>query len=68
MVGIVERFDRLGRNLRDEAGLKSPRADRIDHMLFTLSGNVPTHRRRGISRPPGPSSCWITARYVNRID
>lgn len=32
----------LGRNLRDEVGLKSLRADRIDHMLFTLSGNGPT--------------------------
>ncbi|HEU4809983.1 MAG TPA: DUF1837 domain-containing protein [Sphingomicrobium sp.] len=31
----------LGRNLRDEVGLKSLRADRIDHMLFTLSGNGP---------------------------
>ncbi|MEN5271407.1 DUF1837 domain-containing protein [Stenotrophomonas lactitubi] len=29
----------LGRDLRDEVGLKSLRADRIDHMLFTLSGN-----------------------------
>lgn len=31
----------LGRNLRDEVGLKSLRADRIDHMLFTISGNGP---------------------------
>lgn len=31
----------LGRNLRDEVGLKSLRADRIDHMLFTVSGNGP---------------------------
>lgn len=31
----------LGRALRDEVGLKSLRADRIDHMLFTLSGNGP---------------------------
>jgi HamA len=31
----------LGRDLRDEVGLKSLRADRIDHMLFTLSGNGP---------------------------
>jgi len=31
----------LGRDLRDEVGLKSLRADRIDHMLFTLSGNSP---------------------------
>jgi hypothetical protein len=31
----------LGRSLRDEVGLKSLRADRIDHMLFTLSGNGP---------------------------
>ena len=29
----------LGRALRDEVGLKSLRADRIDHMLFTMSGN-----------------------------
>ena len=29
----------LGRSLRDEVGLKSLRADRIDHMLFTVSGN-----------------------------
>lgn len=33
--------NKLGRNLRDEVGLKSLRADRIDHMLFTLSGNGP---------------------------
>lgn len=31
----------LGRKLRDEVGLKSLRADRIDHMLFTVSGNGP---------------------------
>ena len=31
----------LGRGLRDEVGLKSLRADRIDHMLFTVSGNGP---------------------------
>lgn len=31
----------LGRTLRDEVGLKSLRADRIDHMLFTMSGNGP---------------------------
>ncbi len=31
----------LGRTLRDEVGLKSLRSDRIDHMLFTLSGNGP---------------------------
>lgn len=29
----------LGRTLRDEVGLSSLRADRIDHMLFTVSGN-----------------------------
>lgn len=33
----------LGRSLRDEVGLKSLHADRIDHMLFTVSGNGP-HR------------------------
>lgn len=31
----------LGRSLRDEVGLKSLRPDRIDHMLFTVSGNGP---------------------------
>lgn len=31
----------LGRDLRDEVGLKSLNADRIDHMLFTVSGNGP---------------------------
>ena len=31
----------LGRTLRDEVGLKSLRSDRIDHMLFSLSGNGP---------------------------
>lgn len=31
----------LGRSLRDEVGLKTLRADRIDHMLFTVSGNGP---------------------------
>ena len=31
----------LGRSLRDEVGLKSLRAGRIDHMLFTVSGNGP---------------------------
>lgn len=31
----------LGRSLRDEVGLNSLRADRIDHMLFTVSGNGP---------------------------
>lgn len=33
--------NKLGRSLRDEVGLKSLRADRIDHMLFTVSGNGP---------------------------
>ncbi|NBY21710.1 MAG: DUF1837 domain-containing protein [Gammaproteobacteria bacterium] len=33
--------NQLGRNLRDEVGLKSLLADRIDHMLFTISGNGP---------------------------
>ena len=31
----------LGRSLRDEVGQKSLRSDRIDHMLFTVSGNGP---------------------------
>ena len=31
----------LGRSLRDDVGLQSLRADRIDHMLFTVSGNGP---------------------------
>lgn len=31
----------LGRDLRDEVGLKSLSAGRIDHMLFTMSGNGP---------------------------
>lgn len=31
----------LGRSLRDEVGVKSLRAERIDHMLFTMSGNGP---------------------------
>jgi hypothetical protein len=31
----------LGRAIRDEVGLKSLRASRIDHMLFTVSGNGP---------------------------
>jgi len=31
----------LGRAIRDEVGLKSLRANRIDHMLFTVSGNGP---------------------------
>ena len=31
----------LGRHLRDEVGLQSLPADRIDHMLFTVSGNGP---------------------------
>lgn len=31
----------LGRAIRDEVGLKALRADRIDHMLFTMSGNSP---------------------------
>lgn len=31
----------LGRSLRDEIGLTSLRADRIAHMLFTVSGNGP---------------------------
>lgn len=31
----------LGRTIRDEVGLKALRASRIDHMLFTISGNAP---------------------------
>jgi hypothetical protein len=31
----------LGRNIRDEVGLKVVPADRINHMLFTISGNGP---------------------------
>lgn len=31
----------LGRSVRDEVGLKTLRANRIDHMLFTVSGNGP---------------------------
>jgi len=31
----------LGRSLRNEVGVKSLQADRIDHMLFTVSGNGP---------------------------
>ncbi len=42
---LLESNDRddnvLGRSLRDEVGLKSLRADRINHMLFTVSGNGP---------------------------
>jgi hypothetical protein len=30
----------LGRAIRDEVGLKALRAGRIDHMLFTMSGNA----------------------------
>ncbi|WP_253256699.1 hypothetical protein [Stenotrophomonas sp. VV52] len=31
----------MGRSLRDEVGLKTLSVDRIDHMLFTVSGNGP---------------------------
>jgi uncharacterized protein DUF1837 len=31
----------LGRAIRDEVGCNSLRSDRIDHMLFTVSGNAP---------------------------
>ena len=31
----------LGRAIRDEVGCNSLRPDRIDHMLFTVSGNAP---------------------------
>jgi hypothetical protein len=31
----------LGRTIRDEVGCNSLRPDRIDHMLFTVSGNAP---------------------------
>ena len=31
----------LGRTIRDEVGIKALRASRIDHMLFTISGNAP---------------------------
>ena len=31
----------LGRSIRDEVGLKAVPAGRIDHMLFTMSGNGP---------------------------
>jgi len=31
----------LGRDIRDEVGLKAVQADHIDHMLFTMSGNGP---------------------------
>jgi hypothetical protein len=31
----------LGRALRDEVGLEAVRTARIDHMLFTMSGNAP---------------------------
>ena len=31
----------LGRAIRDEVGLKTLRPDRIDHMLFIVSGNAP---------------------------
>lgn len=31
----------LGRHIRDEVGLKTVPSDRIDHMLFTVSGNGP---------------------------
>lgn len=37
----------LGRSLRDEVGLKTLRANRIDHMLFTLSGNGPHASLKG---------------------
>jgi hypothetical protein len=37
----------LGRDLRDEIGLKALRADRIDHMLFTISGNGPHASLKG---------------------
>ena len=33
--------NKLGRSLRDEVGLRSLRAGRIAHMLFTVSGNGP---------------------------
>jgi Cap4 SAVED domain len=32
---------KLGRDIRDEVGLKALQAERIDHMLFTVSGNGP---------------------------
>jgi len=37
----------LGRSLRDEVGLKTLRAGRIDHMLFTVSGNGPHASLKG---------------------
>ncbi len=35
---------KLGRTIRDEVGLKALRPNRIDHMLFTMSGNAPQAR------------------------
>lgn len=37
----------LGRLIRDEVGLRAVPASRIDHMLFTLSGNAPPPDLKG---------------------
>ncbi len=37
----------LGRDIRDEVGLKVVPADHIDHMLFTISGNKPPTSLKG---------------------
>lgn len=37
----------LGRAIRDEVGLNAVPAGRIDHMLFTMSGNVPPAALKG---------------------
>nr|WP_234892837.1 DUF1837 domain-containing protein [Sinorhizobium fredii] len=46
----------LGRSLRDEVGLKSLRSDRIDHMLFTVSGNGPRRRTSTPREPTGTTT------------
>lgn len=45
----------LGRCLRDEVGLKSLRANRISHMLFTLSGNGPDPSLKKDLKATGPN-------------
>lgn len=58
----------LGRNLRDEVGLKSLRADRIDHMLFAMATAHTPRTTRTSSRQLPCRAIGFSARVVDRAE
>jgi hypothetical protein len=56
----------LGRTIRDEVGLKALRANRIDHMLFTMSGNGPAAKLQKDLEEAGDDATSTSSAFTSK--